>query len=99
MPRPREAYTLTWRGVACRVEHHPDHINAGWSRLNIRVLSPAGAPLPFTESGWLRHELDEDDLKAAGGPVAFFTAWLERDAGSTHYAAALARWKQFDLFR
>lgn len=98
MPRPREFHGFTWREVTCRVEHIPDWKIEGWSKLIIRVVSPRGAPLPFAEGGYFVHEIDEDELKAAGGAVAFFLAWLERDAGSIRYAEALYRWKQGDLF-
>lgn len=99
MPRPREFHAFTWRELTCHVEHIPDWKIAGWSRLIIRVLHPRGAPLPFAEAGYHVHELDEDELTAAGGPVAFLLSWLERDAGSLRYAQALYGWKQGDLFK
>lgn len=101
MPKPpdSESFSLSWRGVACRVAHKRNHIDAGWSKLTIAVLKPCGTPLPFAESGFFVHEMDEDHLASVGGPVSFFVAWLERDAATPRYAAALARWKQCDLFR
>lgn len=98
MPRPREHHPFRWRDVECSVEHIPDWKIDGWSRLVIRVVSPRGAPLPFSEQGFHVHDMDEDQLKAAGGPVAFLLAWLERDAVNLRYAEALYRWKQGDLF-
>lgn len=81
------------------MEHIPDWKIQGWSRLIIRVVHPSGAPLPFAEDGFHVHELDEDELKTAGGTVAFLLSWLQRDAGTIRYAQALYRWKQGDLFR
>jgi hypothetical protein len=98
MPRPREFHSFTWRDVACHVEHIPDWKIEGWSKLIIRVQFPRGAPLPFSERGFHLCELDEDELKAAGGVVAFLLTWLDRDAINPRYAEALYRWKQGDLF-
>lgn len=99
MPRPPEAFPFTWRDVTCRVEHIRDWKIDGWSRLIIRVVHPRGAPLPFTENGYHAHEVDEDDLLAAGGVVPFLLSWMERDSRAPRYANALYKWKQSDLFR
>lgn len=96
---PHHSFHMVWRGLSCRVIHQPNYVNDGWSRLTIEVISPRDAPLPFAESGYALHEMDFDELTAAGGPEAFFHAWLERDAGSPRYASALARWQQFDMFQ
>ncbi|WP_414463402.1 hypothetical protein [Hyphomicrobium sp. DY-1] len=97
--RPRETTTITWRDVTCQVDHIPDWKIDGWSKLMIRVVHPRGAPLPFCEDGYHVHELDEDDLKAAGGAVAFVLSWLDRDADHPRYTQALYKWRQGDLFR
>ena len=98
---PRKAGTtsrvFTWRGIRCRVSHERNYINTGWSHLELRVVSPKGAPLPITTTGYLSHFLDEDDLAAAGGPVTFFRAWLDREASTKAYAKALADWQQLKL--
>lgn len=99
MPRPREHRSFRWRDVECSVEHIPDWKIDGWSKLIIRVVHPRGAPLPFSERGYHVRELDEDELKAAGGVVAFLLSWLERDATAPRYLEAIYRWKQRDLFR
>jgi hypothetical protein len=98
MPRPRERHAFRWRDVYCSVEHIPDWKIDGWSRLIIRVVKPRGAPLPVSERGYRVLELDEAELRAAGGSVAFLLAWFEREAIHPRYAEALYRWKQGDLF-
>jgi hypothetical protein len=100
MPRKphKETFPLTWRGVSCRVSHQRDFIEKGWSHIELRVTSRKAPPLPITNTGYLSHFLAEDDLNAAGGPVAFFTAWLDREAGNKRYLAQLAKWQQLDLF-
>lgn len=89
---------FSWRGIEMTATHTPDYISTGWCHIELRVIKPKGMPIPITTTGYLSHFLDEDDLKAAGGPAAFFLAWLEREAGSKAYKAALAKWRQLDLF-
>jgi hypothetical protein len=99
MPRkpPKQTFPLTWRGISCRVSHERNYINQGWSHIELRVTACDAPPLPITTTGYLSHFLDEDELKAAGGPVAFFTAWLDREAGSKTYLKRLAEWQQLRL--
>jgi hypothetical protein len=78
--------------------HSQNYISAGWSHIELRVVKPKGRPVPITNTGYLSHFLDETDLKAAGGAVAFFREWLDREADSKAYRKALARWQQLDLF-
>lgn len=89
---------FTWRGVQLSATHTPNYISAGWSHVELRVLKPKGVPVSITETGYRSHFLDETDLIAAGGPAAFFRAWLDREATSKAYAKAVARWRQLDLF-
>lgn len=97
--RPRKSVEkFTWRGIEMSATHSPNYISAGWSHIELRVVKPKGRPVPITNTGYLSHFLDEADLKAAGGPVAFFRAWLDREVDSKAYRKALARWQQLDLF-
>lgn len=99
MPKQPDIITFTWRDVTCQVEHIRNWKIDGWSRLILRVVHPRGAPLPLTENGYLRHELEEDKLAAAGGPLTFLTSWMDREASSPRYAQALYKWNQGELFR
>lgn len=97
--RPRKSVEkFTWQGIEMSATHSLNYISAGWSHIELRVVKPKGRPVPITDTGYLSHFIDEADLKAAGGPVAFFRAWLDREAGSKVYRKALARWQQLDLF-
>lgn len=97
--RPRKSVEkFAWRGIEMSATHTRDWLGEGWSHLEMRVLKPKGRPVPITDTGYLSHFLDEADLKAAGGTVAFFRAWLDREAESKAYRKALARWQQLDLF-
>ena len=101
MTRPSPSITrsvLVWRHVKCRLIETRDFQHPGWTRIEIEVVSPKGAPLPITERGYLAHDLDADALRGAGGIAVFFTAWLDRDASSKCYVKAEFGWRQGLLF-
>lgn len=87
-----------WRDAICRVRHTPNYLSKGWSHIEIIVQTPKGAPLPITQTGYLSHFLDQDLLTKAGGPVAFFTEWIEREAKSKAWAKTDFKWRQLELF-
>lgn len=89
---------FAWRSVTMTATHTPDYISTGWSHIELRVVRPKRKPVPITDTGYLSYFLEEDELIAAGGAMAFFRAWLDREAGSKAYARALAAWAQLDLF-
>lgn len=88
---------LVWRDVACRVRTTPNYISKGWTHIELLVVTPKGAPLPITSTGYLSHFLDDADLKRAGGAVAFFSAWIEREAATKAWAKAEFKWRQLEL--
>ena len=89
---------LVWRHVTCRVRHTPNYISTGWSHIEITVVAPKGAPIPITGTGYKSHFLDEDLLAKAGGPVAFFSRWIEQEAATKQWAKAEFKWRQLELF-
>jgi hypothetical protein len=91
-------YAFRWREYTLRVVHTPDVVNCGWSHLEVETIDPVGAPLPLGLASRFVHEIEEEDLQAAGGPVSFLTAWLEREAIGKGYAEAMFRWRQGRLF-
>lgn len=96
--RLASTYAFTWRKLSLCVVHTPDVVNVGWSHLELTVVEPADAPLPLGFAQVFIHEMEEESLFNSGGPVAFFTAWLDRDGSSASYARALFRWQQGSLF-
>jgi hypothetical protein len=95
--RPVTTDTIRWRDLTLRVDHYPDVVIIGWSHLELIAVDPADAPLPLGYAQLFVHELDEGALIAAGGPVAFFTAWLDHVGKAPAYERALFRWRQKDL--
>lgn len=75
-------YSFTWRGIALRVRHHRRYYDYGADRIQVWVISPPDAILPIAEDGYARCFEDEDVVAAAGGAVAYVTAWLEREANT-----------------
>ena len=96
-PKPRTA-RFTWRHVRLAVKHTPNYLSPGQSHLELTVIAPKGCPVPLTDTGYFSHFLPAEMLEAAGGPVAFMTAWLDREAASKAYKDAEYRWRQGDLF-
>lgn len=91
-------HKFEWRGVTARVRHTPNYLSKGWSHIELIVLTPKGAPLPITQTGYLSHFLGAELLARSGGPVRFFLDWIEREAKSKSWASAEFKWKQGDLF-
>lgn len=98
-PSKTSTGTFTWRGVQSRITVERNHRIEGWTLITLRVTHPNGAPLPFALTGTLSHGIEEDHLRAAGGPVHFLTLWANREANNPGYLSALAKWRQGDLFR
>lgn len=94
-----KAVQFIWRHLTLSVTHTPDYLSPGWSHLELRVIKPKGAPCPLTETGYRSHFLDGEQLAALGGPIAFITAWLDREAATKAWARTEARWRQLELFR
>lgn len=88
--------TLIWRGITCRVCTTHNWRIIGWTVITLRY--PDDVPFPIGVRGYLRHGLEQEKLEAAGGAVAYFRAWADREANSIAYLNALARHKQGDLF-
>jgi hypothetical protein len=91
-------HKLIWRDMTCRVKHTPNYLSPGWTHIEITVVTPKGAPLPITGTGYRSHFLDEELLAAAGGPVAFFQRWIEQEATTKTWAKAEFKWRQLELF-
>jgi hypothetical protein len=92
---------LDWRGVKLTVTYDPAYFpSASYhsAHLEIRVLSPEGAPLPISDTGYRSHFLPKGYVADAGGPADYVRSWLDRESSSPAYRRALDRWRQLDLF-
>lgn len=89
--------TLIWRGITCRVSTTPNWRIEGWTVITLRA--PADVPFPLGVNGYCRHGLEQTELDACGGAVAYFKAWADREAKNPAFAMAVAKSKQGDLFK
>ena len=89
--------TLLWRGITCRVTTTRNWRVEGWTVITLRY--PEDVPFPLGARGYVRHGLDHENLEAAGGAVAYFRAWADREANAPAYLNAVARDRQGDLFK
>ena len=89
---------MRWRGVSLKLSEINNPRWSGWTILHLEVVAARDTPVPITNTGFLQHGIDAEELSAAGGAVAFMTAWLDREAETPRFRRAVARWKQGDLF-
>jgi hypothetical protein len=92
------AHWFTWHHLRCKVSETRHYIRHGWTMLQLEVVASRDTPCPITTTGYLAHFLDEDELVRAGGAIAFFRDWMDREAQSKAYKAVEFRWRQGDLF-
>lgn len=104
-PREIVTETIVWRGVAISVTYEADWMGRSedpsdyaMAHVTVTVLSPEGAPLPVTETGYRSHFLPPGIVEEAGGPSAFALAWLDNTATGRAWERAHAKWNQRDLF-
>ena len=85
--------------VRIRITHAREYLFAGSDHLQIESIDPEKAPLPITGTGYLSHFISPIALANAGGPVAFVTAWIERETKGKAWTKAAAKKAQGDLFQ
>lgn len=88
--------TLIWREITCRVCTTRNYRIAGWTVITLRA--PDDVPFPLGVRCYVRHGLEHEELDKAGGAVAYFRAWADREAENPAYKDALTRHRQGDLF-
>ena len=94
----RSTLAFTWRDVALKVIVTEDCWSPGQTQLELSVIKPKGAPVPITSFGYYCHYVNAALLAADGGPVAFITDWLDREARTKKWQQTEFRWRQGDLF-
>lgn len=90
--------TFTWRGIVIEVVYDPEYFSGLTAHLSITSLAPERAPLPFTETGYRSHFLEQGIVEEAGGARAFVTAWLEAEAKTEAWRQVEQDSRQMSLF-
>jgi hypothetical protein len=89
--------TFVWRGITCRVRHTPKYFNDS-DHIELNVVSPKGATLPITETGFRSEFVTALVLSGYGGAAAYMTALLEREANTKRWIKRDADLRQLKLF-
>ncbi len=89
--------TLLWRGITCRVRHTPKYFDQ-LDHIELNVVSPKGARLPITETGFRSEFVSALVLSGSGGAVAYMTALLEREANTKRWQKREMEVRQLRLF-
>ncbi len=92
---------IDWQGITLSVTYDPASFGTGAhavAHLELRSISPAGAALPVTETGYRSHFLSPVYVEQAGGPVAYAIAWLNRAAAAPEWQRHVAATQQLSLF-
>jgi hypothetical protein len=97
-------YEIDWRDpvsssvIKVRITQSRDYLGQGQDHIEVQTVKPAKAPLPISETGYRSHFMTGLELINAGGPVAFVTAWLDRDAKGKEWTRRQTARQQGDLF-
>ncbi len=89
----------TWQHVTFRVRHTPNYIISRTDHLELIVISPKREPLPITNTGYLSHFVVDRSVRDAKAALAFFLAWIDREARTKAWQKADLKRRQLDLFR
>lgn len=101
--RDIETHRTTWQGIEIEISFERNWLGSSpsdyqSSHLEIRSVNPPKAELPITETGYLSHFLQPEELDAAGGPVAYVIAMLDEAAQRKEWKARCEAQRQLSLF-
>jgi hypothetical protein len=101
-PRDIQAFPIAWQGIAITVTCERNALalaDAGVATsAHLAITAANRRPLPFTETGYRSVFVDPADIDAAGGPVAYVTAWLDLAAQSPQWRTRAMAAEQLSLF-
>ena len=103
---PRESITrheiswthpLTGKPAKLRLTVTENYLVEGSTHLEIRSPTPR-QPHPLSQTGYLSHFIDAEELAGQGGPVAFVRAWIARELRNPQFLAQDLKQRQGSLF-
>jgi hypothetical protein len=90
---------LQWRDVLLEISYERDYMgSAPVAHLQIQVLSPKGAIIPITETGYRSHFISSIYVEGAGGPVGYVCEWLDSEAETPVWKKKEEAARQLSLF-
>jgi hypothetical protein len=96
---------ITWQNpwdsmsVRLRISHTRNYLGTGDDHLAIESITPPKAPIPITETGYLSHFIQPDELLRAGGARQFVQDWLATEGLSKQWQQRDAARRQGNLFQ
>lgn len=72
-----EEHQLDWKGQGITVRWCPQWL--GGDTAYLEIVTQDCQARPISETGYRSHFCSRELVEAVGGPVAFVTAWLERE--------------------
>ena len=105
LQRPRHtklSEPIMWQGIEISITYKPNPYNLSRESIiahfEIKVLSPKGAQIPITETGYRSHYLHPDCVEEFDSPIAYVRAWLDYEAKKPQWQTYLASMHQISLF-
>lgn len=89
-------FSITWSGITIAVHFERSYHGFGPALVQVESVSPARAPLPITETGYIGHFTAIETIETAGGPEAYVRGWLDASAATAGWRAESPR--QLSLF-
>lgn len=93
-----QTYQFQWQGIGIEAVYVP----LKWktiAHLEVRSISPEGAPLPITETGYRSHFHQPGTIEGLGGDVvAQVIAWLDEEATKPAWRTHVEASRQGSLF-
>lgn len=77
MAETYEEFQIDWRGQGITVRWCPQWL--GGVTAHLEIVTQDRQAHPISETGYRSHFCSRELVEAAGGPVAFVTAWLGRE--------------------
>lgn len=97
----KKTLTLPWQGMNIKVTYQPHFSEAvreiqGYQLAHITVT--AATPLPITETGFRSIFLADEEVKQAGGAIAYVRQILDEAAKSKEWQQYKVKQSQLSLF-
>jgi len=93
-----QTHKMTWQGIEIELTYEPTKWNV-IAHLEVRSITPEGAPLPITETGYLSHFHECGLVEANEGTlVEQVTFWLDERAKTKVWKKYVEETRQLSLF-
>lgn len=93
-----QKYRFTWNGIEIELVYEPLKWNV-IAHLEVFSINPERAPLPITETGYLSHFHQPEEVgENEGTLIEQVTVWLDERVKTKHWKAYIEQSRQGNLF-